>query len=66
MPLHPEEIEARRLRWNELWRTRFVSEVGKLRPCLHGIVHALLRQAYYAGTNDERRKHEPERLGGCD
>lgn len=66
MELHPEERVERRLRWNVLWRTRFVKEVAQIRPCWHGIIHALLKKAYFAGLNDERRKHEPERLGGVD
>ncbi|WP_424682942.1 hypothetical protein [Frateuria sp. YIM B11624] len=64
--MHPEEVEERRRRWNELWRTRFVSEVSKIRPVYHGEIHQLLKAAYYLGTNDERKKHEPTRLGGCD
>lgn len=64
--LHPEEVEERKRRWQELWRTCFQSEVSKIRPVYQGIVHTLLKRAYYAGTNDERRKHEPTRLGGYD
>ena len=64
--MHPEEVQERRLRWQQLWRTRFQSEVSKIRPIYQGVVHLLLKQAYYAGTNDERRKHEPTQLGGMD
>lgn len=64
--LHPEEIKARKRRWQELWRTSFQRDVAKIRPIYQGIVHMLLKRAYYAGTNDERRKHEPTQLGGYD
>jgi hypothetical protein len=30
------------------------------------VIHQLLKAAYYQGTNDERRKHEPTQLGGRD
>ncbi|ULU26614.1 hypothetical protein [Dyella terrae] len=64
--MHREEVEERKRRWQELWRTRFQREVSTIRPVYQGIVHSLLKRAYYAGTNDERRKHEPTQLGGYD
>jgi hypothetical protein len=38
----------------------------KIRPVYQGVIHALLKSAFYAGTNWERRKHEPTQLGGVD
>lgn len=66
MPMHPEEVEERRLRFNELWRKRYLPEVCSIRAIYHGVIHQLLKAAYYQGTNDERRKHEPTQVGGRD
>lgn len=66
MPLHEEEIEQRRLAFNEHWRRQALPEVRKIRPVYQGAIHMLLKAAFYAGTNWERRKHEPTQVGGCD
>lgn len=65
-PLHPEEIAERKAAWQRLWRERFIEDVGELPPCHQGRVHELMKAAFKAGTTWERKKHEPERLGGVD
>ena len=62
--LHPEEIEERKEAFQRVWRQRFRGEVALLPPIHQGRVHELLKRSFYAGTNFERRKHEPVRLGG--
>ena len=64
--MHPEEIEERQVAFQRFWRRRALPEVAKVRPIYQGIIHALVKTAFYAGTNYERRKHEPTRLGGMD
>lgn len=62
--MHHEEIEERKEAFQRTWRHRFVDEVALLPPAHQGRVHELLKRSFYAGTNYERRKHEPTRLGG--
>jgi hypothetical protein len=64
--MHPEEVEERKVAFQQWWLDRGVTEVSKMRPVYQGIVHQLLKRAFYDGTNWERRKHEPVRVGGCD
>jgi hypothetical protein len=64
--MHPEEVEERKLAFQDYWRHRALPEVMKIRPVYQGVIHALLKSAFYAGTNWERRKHEPTQLGGVD
>jgi len=64
--MHPEEVEERKMAFQDHWRRRWLPEVVKIRPCYQGTIHQLLKAAFYAGTNWERRKHEPTRLGGVD
>jgi hypothetical protein len=65
-PLHAEEIEENRARFDFHWRRRWLGEVCLLPTHHHDRVHFLLKQAYRLGLNDERRKHEPEQMGGMD
>jgi hypothetical protein len=62
--LHPEEIEERKEAFQRVWRKRFLDEVALLPPTHQGRVHELLKRSFYAGTNFERRKNDPVRLGG--
>lgn len=62
--LHPEEIEERKAAFQSVWYRRFLDEVALLPPQHQGHVHDLLKRSFNAGTNYERRKHEPVRLGG--
>lgn len=66
MEMHPEELEERRIAFQKFWRERAQSEVAKIRPVYQGLIHCLLKRAFYAGTNWERRKHEPTQIGGVD
>lgn len=62
--LHPEEIAERKAAFQRTWRDRFLDEVALMPPLHQGRIHDLLKRSFYAGSNYERRKHEPERLGG--
>ena len=64
--LHPEEIEENRVRFQRHWRRRWLREIALLPAHHQDRVHHLLKQAYKLGLDDERRKHEPERMGGVD
>lgn len=65
-PLHPEEIAERKAGWNRIWRERFLDSVCMLPANIQGQVHELMKASFKAGTTWERRKHEPDRLGGID
>ena len=65
-PLHPEEIAERKAGWNRIWRERFLDDVCTLPANLQGRVHELMKASFKAGTTWERRKHEPDQLGGID
>lgn len=64
--MQPEEVEERRVAFQKFWRERAQPDVAKIRPVYQGIIHSLLKRAFYAGTNWERKKHEPVRIGGID
>lgn len=64
--LHPEEIAERKVAWQRIWRERYVDNVSRMPANVQGEVHELLKAAFKAGSTWERRKHEPERLGGID
>lgn len=64
--MHPEEVEERKTAFQDHWRRRALPEVMKIRPVYQGVIHMLLKAAFYAGSNYERRKQEPTQLGGCD
>jgi len=64
--MHPEEAAERSIAFQDHWRRRALPEVAKIRPIYQGVIHQLLKAAFYAGSNWERRKHEPTQLGGCD
>jgi hypothetical protein len=62
--LHPDDIEERKEAFQRVWRRRFLDEVALLPPTHQGRVHELLKRSFYAGSNFERRRQEPTRLGG--
>ena len=64
--MHPEEVEERKAAFQKLWREKFLDRVRLIRPCYQGEVHDLLKRAFYDGSNYERRKNEPMRVGGMD
>jgi len=64
--MHPEEIAERKRAWQAIWRNRFADEVAQMAPNRQGRVHDMLKSAFFAGTNHERRKHEPVQVGGVD
>lgn len=63
--MHPEEVEERKTAFQKFWRDRAQPEVSKMRPIYQGIIHTLLKRAFYAGTNWERKKNEPISTGGA-
>lgn len=65
-PLHPEEIAERKVAWQRIWRERFLDQACTLPANVQGTVHELLKAAFKAGTTWERKRHEPESLGGVD
>jgi len=64
--LHPEEIAERKAAWQRLWRERFIDRVCELPANVQGTVHELMKATFKAGTTWERKRHEPEELGGMD
>ena len=64
--MHEFDIEERKAAFQAVWRQKFVDDVSRIPPNLQGMVHELIKRAFNAGTNWERRKHEPTQIGGND
>lgn len=64
-PLHPEEIAERKAAFHE-WASVVRDEVCLMPPNRQDRVHGLMKLAFNAGANFERRKNEPTQLGGVD
>jgi hypothetical protein len=64
--MHEFDIEERKSAFQDVWRRKFVDDVSRMPPNLQGMIHELVKRAFNAGTNWERRKSEPMQLGGCD
>lgn len=58
------DAERRRQLFEKRWRKRWCDEVCLMPAKYQGRIHELLKQSYYAGSNDERRLQEPVKLGG--
>lgn len=64
--MHPEDVEERKAAFQKLWRDRFLATVSQMHPCYQGMVHDMLKRAFYDGSNYERKRAEPVRVGGLD
>lgn len=64
--MHPEEVEERRLAFQRFWRRKALPKVAQVRPAYQGLIHMVVKMAYNAGADHERRKNEPTQLGGMD
>lgn len=65
MSLHPEEIEERKVAFLK-WTMKVRDEVCLMPANRQDRVYGLLKLAFNAGSNFERRKNEPAQLGGVD
>lgn len=60
------ETEERRENFNKWWRKNMQRFCWNMLPSYwQGLMHDMVKAAYYAGSNYEKQKHEPISLGGA-
>lgn len=60
------DAEQRKKYFSELYGMRWQDEVCLMPPRHQGRIHELLKQAFYAGSNYQRKLEEPVQVGGVD